>query len=491
MHTPFLPALRAALAPMGSRVQATLGSLRQATLAQIEERFRPALDPDLLKKPLTKAHSRERIFSLHRVFWCWLWQSLQAHTSCREVVRQVQALFAIHAGGPVHHGTGAYCKARAKLPLALMEQAFLSSAAHAEKGAPVARRLQGRSLKIVDGTSLRLADTPKNRAAFPPCRNQHSRVGFPLLKMVALFSAASGAIIGRACGSTEQSENRLLLSLRGCLQAGDILMGDRHFGYFALAAWLQSFAADLLARVPTGSRRVDFRQACQRLGHRDALFSWRKPAKAAAYFAPAAWAALPAQITVRVLRKTLQTPGFRTREITLVTTRLDPELYPAEELLAAYLKRWRLELCLDDLKTTLGMEMLRGRSPDQVQKEVLAFLTAHNLVRWIMVQVPGDLERVSFKGTVDGFRQWSLALAQLRGKKPGRRTSLWRDFLAVVAADAVPLRPGRREPRAVKKRPKYPLLKTPRRVYVEPLSRTKRRILANAKKNAKNPGTLK
>lgn len=483
MNTPFLPGLRAAIAPMGSRINSTLGFLNQATLCQIEERFSRALDCSLLKKPKAKDHSRDRIFSLHRTFWCWIWQVLQCNTSCREVVRQVQALFAVHARGKVHEGTGAYCKSRSKLPLALLEKAFLSSAAHAQKCAPGSSLLQGRPLKIVDGTSLRLADTPKNRAAFPPCRNQHSRLGFPLVKMVAIFSAASGAILGRAIGSFDQSENRLVKSLREILQKGDILIGDRHFGYFALAAWLQSFSADLLARVPTRSRRVDFRKAFKRLGQGDAWFIWRKPYEVATYFSAEEWASLPEQITVRVLRKAVEIRGFRTREITLVTTLLDAQLYPAEEIFAAYLKRWRMELCLDDLKTTLGMEMLSSRSPRQVQKEILVFLTAHNLVRWIMANAPGELERLSFKGTLDGFRQWSLALAQLRGKSKTRmKVSLWRDFLAVVAADEVPLRPGRREPRAVKKRSKYPLLKCPRGIYVEPLSRTKRRILANATK---------
>lgn len=486
INTPFFPALRTCLAPLGSRIKSTVGDLGQATLCQIEERFGPALAPSLLRKPKTKDHSRERIFSRHRTFWCWIWQILQGNTSCREVVRQVQVLFAAHARARVHPGTGAYCKSRSKLPLALMEQAFVSTAAQAEKDAPGSRLLQGRPLKIVDGTSLRLPDTPANRAAFPPVRNQHCRLGFPLVKMVAIFSAASGAILGRAVARFDQSENRLLKSLRDVLRKGDVLMGDRHFGYYALAAWLQGLGADLLARVPTHSRRVDFRKACKRLGHRDARFVWRKPCKVATYFSAREWAALPEQITVRVLSKTVATPGFRTREITLVTTLLDPQLYPAKELFAAYLKRWRLELCLDDLKTTLGMEMLSARSPRQVQKEILAFLSAHNLIRWIMVHAPGDLERLSFKGTLDGFRQWSIALAQIKGKKKETmRALLWRDFLAVVAADGVPSRPGRREPRAVKKRSQYPLLQRPRGIYVEPLSRTKRRILANAMKPPK------
>lgn len=97
---------------MGSRLHASVRALSQATLLQIEERLGPALDGSLLEKPATKEHSRQRIFSLRRTFWCWIWQVLQSNTSCREVVRQVQILFALFCKGRVDEGTGAYCRAR-------------------------------------------------------------------------------------------------------------------------------------------------------------------------------------------------------------------------------------------------------------------------------------------------------------------------------------------------------------------------------------------
>ena len=154
MITPFFPSLRPLLAPMGSRSQTAVRSLSQQTLAQIEERLAPALDPALFEKPDEKDHSRDRIFSLVRTFWCWIWQVLQANTSCREVVRQVQALFAAFSGLSVDEGNSAYCKARKKLALALLQKAFDSSHASAEKLAPRTRLLQGRPQKIVDGSSF-------------------------------------------------------------------------------------------------------------------------------------------------------------------------------------------------------------------------------------------------------------------------------------------------------------------------------------------------
>ena len=160
--------------------------------------------------------------------------------------------------------------------------------------------------------------------------------------------------------------------------------------------------------------------------------------------------------------------GLRVRQVTLVTTLLDPQLHPAQEILQACLRRWRLEMCLDDLKTTLKTDLLRGRSPEMVQKELHARLIAHNLIRRIVAQPAAEqgvaLERVSFKGTLDALRQFAQAMARARSKK--KRRELWAELLNNLAADLVPERPGRREPRAVKcKKNKYPRLDLPRRKF--------------------------
>ena len=173
---------------------------------------------------------------------------------------------------------------------------------------------------------------------------------------------------------------------------------------------------------------------------------------------------------MRVIRFTAVIRGFRNRRVTLVTTLLDPKLYPAEALVALYARRWRLELCLRDLKTTMGMEALRCKTPDVAEKELLAYLVAHNLVRCVIAEAVAayqvDLERVSFKGSVDALRQYSAALGQARNRK--MRRQLWEDLLLNLARDLVRYRPNRIEPRAVKRRPKpYPLLNRPRRCFVE------------------------
>lgn len=473
---------------MKSRVRAALGELSQATLLQIEDRLGPALEAGLLDKPSSKAHSRQRIFSLRRIFWSWIWQIYQTNTSCREVVRQVQALVAVLSHGHIDEGTSAYCRARQKLPTAVLENALASTHRKALAQAPAGTLLRGRPLKVVDGSAITVPDSEENRRAFPPSKSQSPKPTFPIMKIVAIFCAASGSILAKAIGSC-QSELRLLMGMGASLAPGDILIGDRHFGCFVLAAWLKALKVDLLARVGTKSRRVDFTQALKVFIGKDALFVWTKPAPISPLLTREQWEALPMQITVRIITVRVEQKGFRTTELTVVTTLLDPELYPAQEILDAYLRRWRMEMCLDDLKTTLGMQMLNCRSPQLLEKELLIFLISHNMMRWMMAQAASqhevDIELISFKGTLDTFRQWSAGLVQIHGPgKKIRRDAFWRQFLYTLAADLLPLRPGRCEPRAVKKRSKYPPLSHPRAIYRGRPSRGTRRVIATAKKHA-------
>jgi hypothetical protein len=486
MQTPFFPAWRSSLAPRRSPLRHLADPFTRATLCQVEQTLGPALPPGLLEKPLRGPHSRRRVFCLTRTFWGWVWQILQGNTSCREVLRQLQAMLALLAQPPIDEDCSAYCQARQKLPAPRLEAIFQASFQSAQAKAPPQTLLQGRPVKVVDASTVRLEDTPQNRHTYPASPNQFSRPGFPTLKLLALFSLRSGALLARATGTLQLAETHLLMSLAAHLQPGDILTGDRAYGLYVMLHWTYTLGADLVARLNCLSRRVDFRQRIQKLGPGDGLFLWHKPKVPSKLLSAEQWAQVPETLVVRVLRRRIEQPGFRTRELTLVTTLLDPQGYPAQELVELYFRRWRLEMCLDDLKTTLGMEKLNCRTPSLVQKELLLFLIAHNLLRWMMAQAaqigPAPLERISFKGTLDAFRQWSAALAQVRG--PGKLTkqkALWRQLLRIIAADPVPERPGRREPRAVKKRSKYPRLTRPRHTYVDRWSRNRRRRVQRAK----------
>ncbi len=462
MRTPYFPAFRPRLAALGRR---TAHTLRQTTLAQLQQHLRNFLPPPLLSAEDEGANSRERIFSLRLTFECFLWQM---QTSCREVVRQVQALFRLNGLGPVDEGDSAYVQARHRLPRERLEKALAATAQAARLRAGHARALQGRAVKVVDGSTTQLADTPENQQRYPQPSTQKAGCGFPVLKLAVLFCLNSGAVLNVILGSLHYHDLSLLRQLWEQLKDGDILLGDRAYGEYTTLAALPARGVDVVARLHQ-KRKVDFRKA-RRLAKNDGLFVWTKGWQQSEILTPAEWAGLPAQITVRILRFTATIRGFRSRRVTLVTTLLDPIAYPAHELAALYARRWRLELCLRDLKTTLGMDQLRCKSPDMAEKELLAYLVAHNLIRCVMAEAVAqysvDLERISFKGTVDALRQYSAAIAHARNRK--MRRQLWDDLLLNLVRDLVPLRPNRQEPRAVKRRPKpYPLLNQPRRQFVE------------------------
>jgi hypothetical protein len=435
----------------------------------------------LFPKAVDHVNSRDRDYTRWRTFWCMLWQSLNPEASGREVVRQLQALFGLENGRGISEDDGAYCRAKARLPLTEFPKALAVTALAADEQAPGMTHLRGRPLMAIDGSALTLADTPKNRKAYPPlhCADKPS---FPMMRIVVFFSLLSGAISLAAQGSLGVSELALFGSLMSQLATGDILLGDRGFGSYPVIALLVGRRVDLIGRT---TRRIDGRRRLKRLAKSDWLILWKKSAKPSPWLSAGQWAELPEQMTLRALKGRCFQKGFRVRQVTLVTTLLDPQLYPAQEILQAYLRRWRLEMCLDDLKTTLKMDLLRGRSPEMVQKELFMRLIAHNLIRCLAAQAAAEhgvaLEGISFKGTLDALRHFSQAMARARSKKTRRK--LWDQLLNTLAVDLVLQRPGRREPRAVKrKKNKYPRLDEPRRKFRDHPKRNVRRKNARLRK---------
>jgi len=449
MRTPFFPAFRPRLAALGNRVQ----RLRQQSLCHLELLLAPCLPPGLLSQAEDGPNSRERVFSVRRTFFSFLYQVLNPRCPCREMVGQIQALFALHHQGRVDEGTSAYCQARQRLPLDILQRLRVAVAAAGEKHAPLWRGLP---------------DTPKNQRAYPQSGNQKPGCGFPLLRLVGVFSLATGALLDYAKGNKHQHELRLLKGLLDQFRRGDLAVADRGFCSYVLLALLLGREALSLFRLHQ-RRPADLRQG-KRLGKNDRLFTWLKPPERPRWLPPSRWKNIPAQLTVRVLRFQLCRRGYRPESVTLVTTLLDPRKYPAQDIAQLYARRWQIELWFRDIKTSLGMEVLRCKSPQMVHKELEMFFIAYNLIRCLMAQAAASNDvapdRMSFKGTVDSVRQFSLAIAQARSKK--QQQLLIIELLEVIARDQVPDRPGRREPRAVKRRPKpFPLLNKPRDQFQE------------------------
>jgi hypothetical protein len=456
MHTPFFPAFRPRLAALGRRVQ----HLRQQSLCHLELLFQPLLPPGLLSQADEGLNSRERVYSVRRTFFGFLSQVLKPDTSCREIVRQIQALFALQDQGSVDENTSAYCQARKRLPLDRLCRVRVGVAAAGER---MAQRWHGLRPKLIDGTSVSLPDTKKNQRAYPQSGRQKPGCGFPWLRLVGVFSLSTGVLLDYAKGNKHQSELRLLRGLLDGFKRGDLVVADRGFCCYVLLALLWRRGVWSLFRLHQ-SRAADWRKG-KRLGQQDRLFTWSQPRLRPPWLPQCLWKTIPEQLTVRVIRFPLHRRGYRPESVTLVTTLLDPENYPAQDIAQLYLRRWKIELWFRDLKTSMGMEVLRCQTPQMVHKELEMFLIAYNFIRCLMVQAGAinhvTLDRLSFKDSVDSVRQFSLAIAQARSKK--KQNHLILELLEVIARDQVPDRPERLEPRAVKRRPKsYQLLNRPR-----------------------------
>jgi hypothetical protein len=319
-------------------------------------------------------------------------------------------------------------------------------------------------VRLVDGTTASMPDTPENQERWPQPKSQKPGCGFPLLKLVGLFCLASGALLRAVHSSLAHHEAVLARLLWPLLSLGDILLADRGFcSFFDLHA-LRQRGVDALLRLHQ-RRAGDFRHG-RRLGKNDRLVVWTKPAQRSKVWSQEDFDALPATLTLRLLRYRIAVPGFRTEEVILITTLLDAQAYPLEALAELYFQRWGVELHFREIKTLLGMDVLRCLSPKMIEKELAMHRIAYNLVRALMQRAAichhVRLERLSFKGTLDSLEHFANAIHACTGK-PRKQARLLEQLLAAIALDSLPYRPFRSEPRARKRRQKnYHLLTKPR-----------------------------
>lgn len=351
-----------------------------------------------------------------------------------------------------------------RLPEGLLARLVRQTGADLEAKHTAQALWHGLRLRVADGTGISMPDTPENQAAYPQPSSQAPGCGFPVLRLVVIFSLFTGALLQYAMGSLHSSEMALFRSLLDQLTSGDLLVADRYYGVFAVIAGLQKRQVQVVFRV-AASRTTDFRRG-KRLGKNDHLVMWARPSVRPCNLSEEEYAQLPAEQGLREVRGHINVPGWRTREVVLVTTLLDPVKYPRQELLDLYALRWQCELRLRDLKVALQMDVLRTRTPAMVRKELLAHLLAYNLIRSLMwtagQQHKIDPMRLSFKGAMQHIRVFAPFLA---ARSAPVRAELLNLLLSLLAQEVVPERPDRVEPRRKKRRPKsYGWLQKPRRL---------------------------
>jgi hypothetical protein len=424
------------------------------------------IEPAHLAPAAEGTGSRRRVFDTATTFHAFLWQLLDGQAACREALQQVQlARGAARRGSVLSTSTSAYCQARARLDTPLVEQAAAMIARRMASRALTEEGWLGREVKVIDGTGVGMDDSADSRDVFGTPVGQKPGCGFPVMKLCALFSLTTGAWLTHQCGRTYDHD---LCTARPLLQkhlaAGDVLVADRAYSAWWVMALAVMRGADCVMRLHQ-SRRADFRRG-RPLGKGDRLQFWRKPQRHdICPLSVEEYAALPDELAVRMVRSTAGVPGQRTRSMVLVTTLREATEYPASALAALYRRRWQIELNFDDIKTSLGMNHLACQSADMALRMVAMYQCAYNLIRALMQQSAHasgqNLYRLSFKGTATLLSTTQAWLEN--GARPWRRVNLLDLLETLIAGDPVPLRPGRNQPRAIKRRPStYPLLTKPR-----------------------------
>jgi hypothetical protein len=472
-----LPTLRRTPRSARQKLVDEMAKIKQKSFSEIAEYLAHIVPTAPLKKSLSGTMSRNRIFSKENTFWAFFSQILDADGGCQEVVRKLQVVAAMYDKPMPSSSTSGYCQARKNLSLTELET-ILSQMSKRRLGRPTSK-LQGRRVIVADGTGLSMPDTAVNQEAWPQQRNQKPGCGFPQARLCACFDLQTGILSSYELGNKKSSEIPLLRRQWKHFHDGDIFLGDKGFcGYYDLS----SLADQGVDSVVTVARRkpVTAAQADQVLGEDDLLIHWKKPvSNKKSSYTKAQWEALPERLSIRQIRVTVAQKGFRTTHFYIATTLLDAELYPADEIADLYRQRWDVELSFRDIKTTMGMDILRCKTPDMVSKEIVMHMIVYNCIRQLMFEsaerVGADLRRVSFKGSVQAIRQWEPHLNQARSGSMERQRLL-DNLYQLIAGLMVLERPGRREPRVIKRRSKnYQLMTSPRHIMQETPHRGNRR----------------
>jgi hypothetical protein len=399
----------------------------------------------------------DRIFSPLVTLWVFLGQVLSADHSCRAAVARLLAHRLSRGQRPCSAETGAYCQARQRLPESFFADVACSVGRRLDERAEQGWLWKGRRVYLFDGTTVTMPDTPENQEAYPQVYNQKPGLGFPIARLGAVISLACGAVVNlgfcRYAGKG-QGEVSLLRRLWDMLRPGDVLLGDRLTANWTTIVMLCERGVELVGRLNKAHRRADFRRG-QRLGPDDHLVRWAKPTSIRSLDREA-YHELPEFITVRETRVRVFQRGFRTREIVVVTTLLDPRQTTKEDLATLYRARWHNELDLRSLKSTMQMRELRCKTPELVHKEVWTHILAYNLIRTLMAQAAdrhGVTPRsISFKGAMQTLEAFQPMLELGAAEAAAGRLGLYHKMLDAIATHRVGDRPDRYEPRVKKRR---------------------------------------
>jgi len=398
----------------------------------------------------------DAIYTPSVTLWAFLSQTLckEEARSCVAAVARVIVLMVVLGQKPPSEDTGAYCRARAKLPEKVIRRLTCETADACEHAVPEHWLWHGRSVKLVDGSTVSMPDTPANQEAYPQQSVQEEGLGFPIARIVVMLSLATGMVCDMAVGpyqGKETGETALFRELFGRLRADDIVLADRYYCSYFMICLLMELGVDFVVRLHQ-RRTADFRRG-RRLGRGDHVVVWKRPQRPE-WMDEETYQRMPETIEVREVAVQVGEPGFRVESFVVVTTLLDAEQYTQEDLADFYRQRWLAELDIRAIKCTMGMDVLRCKTPEMVRREMWTCLLAYNLVRKTILEAALQAglspRQLSFTAALQKIGASYIILALV---DPTTAVALIRIQLAGLAGHKVGNRPNRVEPRAVKRRP--------------------------------------
>jgi putative transposase len=482
-HETFLAALRTAQTKEGLMPLYRFGLVLRSFLQHRGLPFAEALPEETIQQAVDEAgvsfgQGDGDIYTPALTLWAFLSQVLfkDEQRSCLAAVARVIVLLVSLGQRPCADNSGAYCRARAKLPVALLRRLTVQVADGCEQQVPREWLWKGRHhVYLADGSTVSMPDTAANQADYPQPTTQEPGLGFPIARLVVLLSLATAMIKDMAIGpyaGKETGETALLRELLERFGPGDILLADRYYCSYFMIALLRERGIDFVVRLHQ-ARTADFRRG-RRLGPGDHVVEWLRPAKPE-WMDQETYERMPASVRVREVEVQVQQPGFRVDTLVVVTTLTDADAYSRDDLAELYHQRWLAELDIRTIKITLGLDVLRCKSPEMVRRELWTGLLAYNLIRQTMLQAALQADcsprQLSFTAALQKIAaSWNTILVC----NDATVLLLIEVQRGDMATHPVGDRPNRAEPRAIKRRPK------PQRLLMQPRQQARAALLAGA-----------
>jgi hypothetical protein len=415
---------------------------------------------------------RDRVYSPVTTIWGFLSQVLSEDHSCRDAVSRIIAHRAANGITVCSPNTASYCNARSRIPASVLSTLATRTAEELHTSVGDRWKWNGRSVFILDGSSVSMPDTPENQAMYPQPPQQAAGLGFPLARIAVLLSLATGACHNLAIAPYEgkgTGETNLFRRMYDTLKPGDVVLADALFDDYFIACELCDRGVDLVAHAQyerTGSWAAESRPDGD-------ILVWQRPNKPRGMTGEQ-YRSYPKQLLMRQVTVDARDKNNRAQQFKVVSTILTPSI-DGKQIGALYEHRWEGEVDIRSIKCTMQMDILRCKTPDMVHKEIWTHLLAYNLLRTIMAVAANenDIEprKVSFKGAKQALTAFA---PKIEAARPEDRGLLIDAMLTTIAYHRVGDRPGRWEPRARKRRPKPAArLTQPRHIAKLPHQRSK------------------